>query len=76
MGEFDQTTELKVCVALSMGTLVILVLLLGLCHFIGRSSKESKSMELNEEQFFDNIERAKKGDSDDVKLPNYHMSNS
>ena len=58
-----------------MVSLVIIVLLLGLCYYKTYMSKPTKSVELNEEQFFDNIERAKKGDEAKVHKPALAMSN-
>ena len=58
-----------------MVSLVIIVLLLGLCYYKTHISKPTKSVELNEEQFFDNIERAKKGDEAKVNKPALVMSN-
>lgn len=58
-----------------MVSLVIIVLLLGLCYYKTYMSKPTKSVELNEEQFFDNIERAKKGDDAKVHKPTLAMSN-
>ena len=53
----------------------MIVLLLGLCYYKTHISKPTKSVELNEEQFFDNIERAKKGDEAKVNKPALVMSN-
>lgn len=53
---------------------MINVILFGVCELKGES-KSIKSLELNEEQFLDNIERAKKGETGDGVKPNYVMSN-
>lgn len=60
--------------ALIMAVLMINVILFGVCELKGES-KSIKSLELNEEQFLDNIERAKKGETGDGVKPNYVMSN-
>lgn len=56
------TTELKISVALLIVQFILVAIMLMLCYMKVNFKKNTKSMELNEEQFFENIERAKRGD--------------
>lgn len=57
---------------------ILVAVLFVLCYFKVNVTKPAKSMELNEEQFFENIERAKRGDGDesDINKNNFVLSNA
>ena len=53
MSDFAITTELKICVLITLISVAVLAALLGLCYCRTTTiAKPAKSMELNEEQFF------------------------
>lgn len=75
MNEFEITTQLKLFNIIIIASLLVKAVLLAICFWKSSISKPTKSVELNEEQFFDNIERAKKGEEADVNKGNFAMSN-
>ena len=47
MSEFDVTTEMKMFAAIVMTSLVVIVMLLGLCFYKSKIAKPKKNVELN-----------------------------